>query len=65
MAPKRTLLRTALNDLAGLHFRVFTARVEAFGCEVLRFNGSDHIFARRNAREIVNTQPTKDGKAEE
>ncbi|MDP9365262.1 MAG: type II toxin-antitoxin system HicA family toxin, partial [Chloroflexota bacterium] len=53
MAPKRKLLLNALNNRAGLRFRKFAALVEAFGSELLRINGSHHIFARRNVREIV------------
>ena len=65
MASRRKLFLKALNNPRGLRFREFTTLVEAFGFELKRITGSHHIYAHPNVREIVNAQPTKDGKAEE
>ena len=65
MANPRKLLLKAINNPQGLRFREFTALVEAFGFELRRISGSHHIYARQGILEIVNAQPTKDGKAEE
>jgi predicted RNA binding protein YcfA (HicA-like mRNA interferase family) len=65
MATKRKLFLKALNNPLGLRFGDFTRLVEAFGFRLLRINGSHHVFARAGIQEIVNAQPTKDGKAEE
>ena len=41
------------------------ALVEAFGFELKRQRGSHRIYARADVWEIVNLQPTKDGKAKD
>lgn len=65
MAAKRTLFLKALNNPLGLRFGDFTTLVKAVGFRLIRITGSHHIFARDEVHEIVNAQPTKDGKAEE
>lgn len=65
MASKRKLFLKALNNPRGLRFAEFTALVEAFGFRRQRITGSHHIYARSEVQEIVNTQPTRDGKGEE
>jgi predicted RNA binding protein YcfA (HicA-like mRNA interferase family) len=65
MPNPRKLFLKALNNPNGLRFREFTALVEAFGFELRRISGSHHIFGRPDVQEIVNAQPTRDGKAED
>jgi hypothetical protein len=65
MAPKRKLLLEALNNPTGRRFREFTSLIEAFAFTLTRITGSHHIFSRPEVLEIVNAQPTKDGKAED
>ena len=65
MANKRELLLKAYNNPRGLRFGEFISLVEAFGFEFRRQVGSHRIYARSDVREIVNVQPTKDGKAKD
>ena len=65
MARKQKLFLKARNNARGLRFGEFTALVEAFGFSLQRITGSHHLYAHPEVREVVNAQPTKDGKAEE
>ena len=65
MARKRKLYLKALNNPQGLRFAEFTTLIEAFQFAFQRQRGSHQIYARADVKEIVNVQPTKDGKAKD
>jgi len=58
----RKLLRKALVAPASLGFEEACALARAFGFHLSRVNGSHHIFAHRDVRELVNLQEVR-GKA--
>ncbi len=62
---KRKLFLKALNNPKGLRFEEFTALVEAFGFAFKRQTGSHRMHFRAGVPELVNMQPTKDGKAKD
>jgi len=65
VANPRKLLLKAYNNPKGLRFAEFVKLVEAFGFEYRRQVGSHRIHGRPDVREVVNVQPTKDGKAKD
>lgn len=65
MATTRRLYIKALNDPRSLRFAEFVALVEAFGFEFRRQTGSHRMHFRPGVPELVNVQPTKDGKAKD
>ena len=65
MVNKRKLYMKALNNPRGLRFEEFSALIEAFGFAFKRQAGSHHMHFRPGVPELVNVQPTKDGKAKD
>jgi predicted RNA binding protein YcfA (HicA-like mRNA interferase family) len=55
----------ALNNPRGVRFEEFVALVEAFGFGFVRQTGSHRMHFRAGIPELVNVQPTKDGKAKD
>ncbi len=59
---KRKLLKKVLSGSKDIRFEEMVALAEAFGFHLSRINGSHHIFAHPQVRELVNLQNV-DGKA--
>jgi predicted RNA binding protein YcfA (HicA-like mRNA interferase family) len=65
MAGRRKLYLKALNNPSGPRFAEFTALIEGFGFVFRRQRGSHRMHFREGVPEVVNPQPTKDGKAKD
>lgn len=65
MASTRRLYLKALNNPRGLRFTELVALVEGFGFGFQRQTGSHRMYFREGVPELVNVQPTKDGKAKD
>lgn len=65
VARRRKLYLKALNNPSGLRFEEFIVLIEAFGFDFRRQRGSHRMYFRADVRELVNVQPTKDGKAKD
>ncbi len=56
MDPSKLLQRIARGSLANVRFSDMRRLVEAFGFQLLRTQGSHHIFGRPGIEELVNLQ---------
>ena len=56
MEYQKLLARLASGAVQNVSFREFAALVRAFGFQLVRVNGSHHIFARPNVPQLVNLQ---------
>jgi len=56
MMNRQKLLRKILSGSKNVRFSELTMLAEGFGFELIRINGSHHIFAHPNLPELLNLQ---------
>lgn len=59
MKPQLLLQRLARGDLHNVSFEDMTALVKGFGFQLLRTQGSHHIFGHPDIQELVNLQEVR------
>ena len=63
MNPKKLLQRIHSGALNNISFSDLTGLLVALGFELMRVEGSHHIYAREGLREQPNLQPDRNGQA--